>query len=68
LKKLRRFAGPWVLAKASGSVFRPGKYVAGGFGATGSGTRMMRLMEVLLHAGAQLDGWLSAGIHQAIFT
>jgi hypothetical protein len=29
---------------------------------------MMRLMEVLPHAGAQLDGWLSAGIHQAIFT
>jgi hypothetical protein len=31
-------------------------------------TRMMRLMEVLLHGGAQLDGWRSADIHQAILT
>jgi len=31
-------------------------------------TRMMRLMEVLLHAGTQLNGWRSADIHQAILT
>jgi hypothetical protein len=31
-------------------------------------TRMMRLMEVLLHGGTQLDGWRSADIHQAILT
>ena len=30
--------------------------------------RMIRLMEVLLHAGTQLDGWRCADIHQAIFT
>lgn len=29
-------------------------------------TRMMRLMEVLLHGGAQLGGWRTAQIHQAI--
>jgi hypothetical protein len=29
-------------------------------------TRMMRLMEVLLHGGTQLNGWCSADIHQAI--
>jgi hypothetical protein len=29
-------------------------------------TRMMRLMEVLLRGGTQLDGWRSADIHQAI--
>ena len=29
-------------------------------------TRMMRLMEVLLHGGTQLDGWRSADIHQVI--
>ena len=29
-------------------------------------TRMMRLMEVLLHGGTQLNGWPSADIHQAI--
>jgi hypothetical protein len=31
-------------------------------------TRMMRLMEVLLHGGAQLNGWRSADIHQTILT
>jgi hypothetical protein len=31
-------------------------------------TRMMRLMEVLLHGGTQLNGWRPAGIHQAILT
>ena len=31
-------------------------------------TRMMRLMEVLLHGGPQLNGWRSADIHQAILT
>jgi hypothetical protein len=31
-------------------------------------TRMMRLMEVLLHGGAQLNGWRSADIHHAILT
>ena len=31
-------------------------------------TRMMRLMEVLLHGGTQLNGWRSADIHQAIIT
>jgi hypothetical protein len=31
-------------------------------------TRMMRLMEVLLHGGTQLNGWRSADIHQAILT
>jgi hypothetical protein len=29
-------------------------------------TRMMRLMEVLLHGGTQLNGWRSADIHRAI--
>src|SRR5260370_24993386 len=29
-------------------------------------TRMMRLMEVLLHGGTQLNGWRRADIHQAI--
>ena len=29
-------------------------------------TRMMRLMEILLHGGAQLNGWRSNDIHQAI--
>ena len=29
-------------------------------------TRMMRLMEVLLHGGTQLDGWRSADIHHVI--
>src|SRR5205814_3922005 len=27
---------------------------------------MMRLMEVLLHSGTQINGWRSADIHQAI--
>ena len=31
-------------------------------------TRMMRLMEVLLHGGTQLNGWRSADIHVAILT
>jgi hypothetical protein len=31
-------------------------------------TRMMRLMEVLLHGGTQLNGWRSADIHKAILT
>ena len=31
-------------------------------------TRIMRLMEVLLHGGSQLNGWRSADIHQAILT
>ena len=31
-------------------------------------TRMMRLMEVLLRGGTQLNGWRSADIHQAILT
>lgn len=31
-------------------------------------TRVMRLMEVLLHGGTQLNGWRSAEIHQAILT
>jgi hypothetical protein len=31
-------------------------------------TRMMRLMEVLLHGGTRLNGWRSADIHQAILT
>jgi hypothetical protein len=31
-------------------------------------TRMMPLMEVLLHGGTQLNGWRSANIHQAILT
>jgi hypothetical protein len=31
-------------------------------------TRMMRLMEVLLHGGTQLNGWCSAEIQQAILT
>jgi len=31
-------------------------------------TRMMRLMEVLLDGGTQLNGWRSADIHQAILT
>jgi hypothetical protein len=31
-------------------------------------TRMMRLMEVLLHGGTQLNGWRSADIHQAILS
>jgi hypothetical protein len=29
-------------------------------------TRMMRLMEVLLHGGSQLSGWRTAQIHEAI--
>jgi len=29
---------------------------------------MIRLMEVLLHGGAQLNGWRSADIHHAILT
>jgi hypothetical protein len=29
---------------------------------------MMRLMEVLLHGGTQLNGWRCADIHQAILT
>jgi hypothetical protein len=29
-------------------------------------TRMMRLMEVLLHGGAQLNGWRSGDIHQTV--
>ena len=29
-------------------------------------TRMIRLMEVLLHAGTKINGWRSAEIHQAI--
>jgi hypothetical protein len=31
-------------------------------------TRMMRLMEVLLHGGTQLNGWRSPDIHQAILS
>jgi hypothetical protein len=31
-------------------------------------TRMMRLMEVLLHGGTQLNGWQSPEIHQALLT
>ena len=31
-------------------------------------TRMIRLMEVLLNAGTQLNGWRTAQIHQAILT
>ncbi len=31
-------------------------------------TRMMRLMEVLLHGGSQLAGWRTAQIHQAVCT
>jgi len=31
-------------------------------------TRMMRLMEVLLDGGTQLNGWRSADIHPAILT
>jgi len=31
-------------------------------------TRMMRLMEVLLHGGTQLNGWRSADIHRTILT
>ena len=31
-------------------------------------TRMMRLMEVLLHGGTPLNGWRSADIHPAILT
>lgn len=31
-------------------------------------TRMMRLMEVLLHGSPQLNGWRSAEIHQTILT
>jgi hypothetical protein len=31
-------------------------------------TRTMRLMEVLLHGGTQLNGWRSSDIHQAILT
>jgi hypothetical protein len=31
-------------------------------------TRMIRLMEVLLHSGTQLNGWRCADIHQAILT
>ena len=29
-------------------------------------TRMMRLMEVLLHCGSQLGGWRTVQIHEAI--
>ncbi|MCC6394168.1 MAG: hypothetical protein IT167_26470 [Bryobacterales bacterium] len=29
-------------------------------------TRMVRLMEVLLHGGAQLAGWRTAHIHEAV--
>lgn len=29
-------------------------------------TRMMRLMDVLLYGGTQLNGWRSAEIHQTI--
>jgi hypothetical protein len=31
-------------------------------------TRMIRLMEVLLHGGTQLNGWRSADLHRAILT
>ena len=31
-------------------------------------TRMIRLMEVLLHGGTQLNGWRSGEIHQAVLT
>lgn len=31
-------------------------------------TRMMRLMEVMLHGGTQLNGWRSSQIHQALLT
>jgi hypothetical protein len=31
-------------------------------------TRMLRLMEVLLHAGTQINGWSMAQIHRAILT
>src|SRR5262249_5635815 len=31
-------------------------------------TRMIRLMEVLLHAGTQLAGWRTTGIHTALLT
>ena len=31
-------------------------------------TRMIRLMEVLLHSGTKIGGWRSAEIHQAILT
>jgi hypothetical protein len=31
-------------------------------------TRMLRLMEVLLHGGTQLSGWRSVDIHQAVLT
>jgi hypothetical protein len=31
-------------------------------------TRMMRLLEVLLHAGPQLGGWRTANIHAAVLT
>jgi hypothetical protein len=31
-------------------------------------TRIIRLMEVLLNAGIQLNGWRTAQIHQAILT
>jgi len=31
-------------------------------------TRIMRLMEVLIHGGTQLNGWRTAQIHQAILT
>lgn len=31
-------------------------------------TRMMRLMEVLLHGGTQLNGWCSGDIHQTALT
>ena len=31
-------------------------------------TRMIRLMEVLLHGSSQLNGWRSADIHQAVLT
>lgn len=31
-------------------------------------TRMMRLLEVLLHGGTQLNGWRTADIHQSVLT
>ena len=31
-------------------------------------SRMLRLMEVLLHGGTQINGWRSAHLHQAILT
>jgi hypothetical protein len=31
-------------------------------------TRMMRLMEVLLHGGSQRNGWRSGEVHQTVLT